>query len=479
MVDFVGERRFGKNFRRFLEACGGEEGVALNGGLRNAQDLRLTLSFSGLAANRRGTRFRILREKILVRQIEELLRDDFAFPEGRISRIADLDATSQLAVSTTELGTIDDVALQEGGVAAVFDRDATKHLRDNDFDVLVVNRHVLASINRLNFLDKIILNRFFAANREDVLRDEETVGKRLTASHFVAGEDANVLSLRNFMIAFNLGKSVGGFTLNLDDLLAVMTFFLDFNDAVDLAHNGGVFRTTRFKDFLNARKTRRNVGSSARALRNRGEFLTAVDDVPFGDDEARLRRKLITFARDLLDRVDDFDLRAEIALNVGDRVGDLTGERVSFHIRGRIIDARETNDTGGTRKDQLTVRIELGENGVLFNDVPFFDEKLRAVGDTVGDALLIQVVADAHAAVAFARKDAEFAVLRDDDVDVVEANMTGVFRLNLVVFRVVLTYAADVERTHGKLGAGFADRLRGDDADRHTFFDKFARRKIP
>ena len=37
-----------------------------------------------------------------------------------------------------------------------------------------------------------------------------------------------------------------------------------------------------------------------------------------------------------------------------------------------------------------------------------------------------------------------------------------------------VTDAADVERTHGELRAGLADRLGGDDADGHAFFDQRA-----
>ena len=42
----------------------------------------------------------------------------------------------------------------------------------------------------------------------------------------------------------------------------------------------------------------------------------------------------------------------------------------------------------------------------------------------------------------------------------------------------VLTDAADVERTHRELRARLADRLGGDDADGHAFFDQRAGREV-
>ena len=41
-----------------------------------------------------------------------------------------------------------------------------------------------------------------------------------------------------------------------------------------------------------------------------------------------------------------------------------------------------------------------------------------------------------------------------------------------------LRRAADVERTHRQLRAGFADRLRGDDADRFAELDELAGRQV-
>ena len=44
--------------------------------------------------------------------------------------------------------------------------------------------------------------------------------------------------------------------------------------------------------------------------------------------------------------------------------------------------------------------------------------------------------------------------------------------------KVRLADAADVERTHGELRAGFADGLRGDDADRFAELDDLAGREV-
>ena len=71
--------------------------------------------------------------------------------------------------------------------------------------------------------------------------------------------------------------------------------------------------------------------------------------------------------------------------------------------------------------------------------------------------------------------DADGAVLVEDDVIAVERldgaevgvlHRTLVARLDLRLLEDLRRRATDVERTHGQLRAGLADRLRGDDADR-------------
>ena len=68
----------------------------------------------------------------------------------------------------------------------------------------------------------------------------------------------------------------------------------------------------------------------------------------------------------------------------------------------------------------------------------------------------------------FGRHDLEPRVLDD----------TAALGLDVALFDVVLTDAADVERTHRELRARLADRLGGDDADRHALFHQRAGRQV-
>ena len=60
-------------------------------------------------------------------------------------------------------------------------------------------------------------------------------------------------------------------------------------------------------------------------------------------------------------------------------------------------------------------------------------------------------------------------------VDALELDDAGLLGLDLALDRLLaLDHAADVERTHRQLRARLADRLGGDDADRHAFLDQRA-----
>jgi hypothetical protein len=121
----------------------------------------------------------------------------------------------------------------------------------------------------------------------------------------------------------------------------------------------------------------------------------------------------------------------------------------------------------GVPLDQQLALLDLG--AVL-------DLELGAVDDGVALALAALLVVDDESARAV--HDHQVALLVLDRAHVVELDGAAVLRLERRLLGAVAGGAADVERTHGELGARLADRLGGDDAHRHAQLDQLARRQV-
>ena len=76
-------------------------------------------------------------------------------------------------------------------------------LRDDDLDVLVVDIDALAAIDVLNFASQVLLHGFFARNAQDIVRHERTIDQRLAGSHDVARVHAQVLAVRDQVLALD------------------------------------------------------------------------------------------------------------------------------------------------------------------------------------------------------------------------------------------------------------------------------------
>src|SRR6185295_11313388 len=108
-----------------------------------------------------------------------------------------------------------------------FDSHFAEHLRNDDFDVLVVDIHALAAIDVLNFASQVLLHGFFAGNAENIVRHERTVDERLAGTHKVARVDAQVLAVRNQVLAFD-----ATFAADNNRPLATALFAQDFDRAI-------------------------------------------------------------------------------------------------------------------------------------------------------------------------------------------------------------------------------------------------------
>ena len=90
-----------------------------------------------------------------------MLRNDLALAKVAVTFVSDFDTVSQSIVNGLEIKAITNQTRQHVGVASGIDFHFAKHTSDNDLDVLVVDFHLLATIDLLDFVAQVLLNKLF------------------------------------------------------------------------------------------------------------------------------------------------------------------------------------------------------------------------------------------------------------------------------------------------------------------------------
>src|SRR5262249_47169463 len=146
VIDLAGQRRLGQHLGRLLEARRRDKALRLYRRLGDAQQLR--------AACRQRRRHERRQLAVLALQagallLERLLADDLAGVELALAGVLDLHALLEPLVDLAEDELVDDAARQQRRVAHRLDLHLAEHLRHGDLDVLVVDVHALAAVDRL------------------------------------------------------------------------------------------------------------------------------------------------------------------------------------------------------------------------------------------------------------------------------------------------------------------------------------------
>src|SRR5262249_472192 len=146
VVHLAGQGGFSQHLGRLLEAGRRDEAVGLHRGLGDPQEL-------GRAGRRRG---RHMRRRLAVVFLQAVgfffvgvLGDNLVGLELAVGGVLDLDAFLEALVDLPEGELVDDRAGQQAGVAHRLDFYFAEHLGDDDLDVLVVDVHALAAVDRL------------------------------------------------------------------------------------------------------------------------------------------------------------------------------------------------------------------------------------------------------------------------------------------------------------------------------------------
>src|SRR5579862_769362 len=136
----------------------------------------------------------------------------------------------------------------------------------------------------------------------------------------------------------------------------------------------------------------------------------------------------------------------------------------------------ELHGAGGFGQDRESERIPLSQDLAVRDGLAFGNAEAGAVYDVVALFFATLFVDDGNQAGAIHRDGSAAATF--DVLEIHELDDTVVARFESGALGNAGGGSADVERTHRELRAGFADGLRGDDADRFAEFDHAARSEV-
>ena len=259
------------------------------------------------------------------------------------------------------------------------------------------------------------------------------------------------------------------------DLALALRQFAVLDHAVDLGHDRALARLARFEQFDHARQTAGDVLGLRGFARNLRDNVARVHFFAVMHHQVRMRRhEVLAGAAGSLDldhrlplfirRIGNHELR-----HAGDFV-DLLGERDA------LLQIFEMHDAGKLGQDRERVGIPFEQDLVRLDRIAFGDRDARAVNYRIAFFFALLVVDNREDAVAVHRNDFALFVANPLDVDVLRETVR--LRVLLRLLGDSGRRAADVERTHGELRAGFADRLRRDHADRFAALDQTPGRQV-
>src|ERR1700736_2546223 len=287
----------------------------------------------------------------------------------------------------------------------------------------------------------------------------------------------DVLALRNQVLA-----SLLILVHRLDrDAALVLVVAAKADGARDFRDDRRVLRLASLEQFRNPRQTAGDV-AGLRAFRgNTREDVAGLDLRTDVDRENGVYRQHVAgFAatrelEDLAVLALDDDGRTQVSAATrrapvdDDALGDTGGfvERLRDRLTlDQILEADGALDLGQNRP---RVRIPFRDTLAALDHVAFVDPHPRAVLNAMGRTLGAVGVGHRDHHVAYHGDQMALAVLGDRLV--LDRHLAVEVRLDERLL-VDLRRAADVERPHRQLGAGLADRLRGNDADRFAVVDR-------
>src|SRR6185312_15394745 len=346
---------------------------------------------------------------------------------------------------------------QEVGVANLFDLHPAEHLADDRLDVLVRDGHALETVDLLDFVDEVHLELALAEDLEDVMRVTRTVDECVAGAEAFAFLHVDVDTTRDAVLLFLpvVGRDV--------DLALTLGDVAEADHAVDLGDDRRIAGLAGLEEFDDSRQTAGDVLGAGGLTRDLGENVAGVNLVTVLHHEVGARRHEVALGCALAGLDDD----GRLALFIGGLGDDETreaGDLVDLFVdRDTFLQVLELHGAGDLGEDGEGVRIPLAEQVAELDVLSVLNLELGAVDEGVALLLATLLVDDGERAGAVHDNQATFLGADGDEVD--EVRLACVLGLEVRGVRHAGGGAADVEGTHGELGAGLADGLRRDDAD--------------
>ena len=225
-------------------------------------------------------------------------------------------------------------------------------MTDDDFQVLVIDADVLATIDRLYLSHQVLLQRLLALDSENVVRNQRSFDQRITGFDLVSGMDQQVLVLRYVMLLFH-----AAFALHDDRHLAAPLVRSDFYLAGDLGHNRRFFGSPSFEDLGHARQSTGNILCAADGPWLTRQLHTWLDLLPFNHLNACFCGQVVV-VQDVSILVLNHNLRVLLALVFNHH--ELRTTALLFQADGLAFsNILKANEPATFREDRRQVRIPL------------------------------------------------------------------------------------------------------------------------
>ncbi len=338
--------------------------------------------------------------------------------------------------------------------------------------MLVVDLHALQTVDVLHFVNDVARQGLDPQQAKDVLRLGGAVDDQFALVHHLAFVHQHVLFLRD--------QELVGVTVQVGDDQADLAFgFLAEGDgAGGFGQHAGVLGRAGLEQLGHARQTAGDVAGLLAFHRDAREhfaraYVLAVahlDQRAHGEADGHCvigARNLDLLAL-LVEQLDlwTYHLGRAAAFRVDDHQGGQAGDFVHLLGHGHaFFDVLELGLSRVLGDDGAGQRIPVGHQRAGLDHHAVLDEQRGAVRHLVTLALAAVVVSDQYLARA---GDDHLLALGVGDIahGGGEAHRARTLGFHTGHDCCTRCRAADVESPHGQLGAGFADGLRGDHADR-------------
>src|SRR5215472_1423050 len=376
---------------------------------------------------------------------------------------------------------LDLVANQKIGVLDLLDSDPPQHLANDRLDVLVVDAHALQPVDLLDFVHQVLGQRLLAENRQNVVRVRRAFHQRLARLDHVALVHADVLALRDQVLA-RLAHFRGD-----DQLALALGILAERHLPVDFRNDRELLGLACLKQLGDPRETAGDVLGLGGFTRNLGDHVACLDLDAFGHIDVSADRQEVARIQVAVGNLDglaaavlDRYARAYVEiLELDDNIGARAGSLVDPLLHGLALeDVAELHGAIDFGDDRRGIRIPLCDELRGLDVVAFALAQLGAVHQRITFAFALANVTifaldlrgDDHFAVA-GHHD-QRAIAARNRVHVVQADHAFVARLQGSLLGAPARGATDVEGAHGELSARLPDRLGGDDSYRLAEIDQ-------